>query len=289
MRMTIGFLLLTILAGCHGPQRVVSPPGCDPVYSQYHLEQFQWAGVSRVLVLPFANESSYTRADEEIARAFRAELQQMGRFEVVAAPPDDIARLSEQIHRNGHFSEDAMIQLGKCFKADVVVHGTVTQYSPYPRPRVGITIQAVSPWEGKVVASVDGLWDSNHLPIAKRAQNYYLQRRDERTPYHEANWIYQDDGHADELALLSPQLYQRWVSSELAAILVQDPGTVGQVFAPRGTKAQTPARPPEPLNMTPIGPPMPVGQQPMPAGVKPVAGREPDIAPKTETRYNPRP
>lgn len=286
-----------LFVGCHhgGPQRVVPPPGCDPVYTQFHNEQFEWANVNRVLVLPFANESTHTKADEEIARALRAELQQMGKFEVVAAPPDDLARLSEQIHRAGRFSEDAMILLGRNFNADVVIHGTITQYSPYPRPRIGITLQCVSPRDGKVIASVDGLWDSNHLPIAKRAQNYYLQRKDERGPYHEANWIYEDDGHADELALLSPQLYQRWVCSELAAILVQDPTKAGALFAPRGTKAQTPAKPPQqpqPMIVGPLGPPMPLDAKPSdakpgdtkPKEGKPAGSREPDLASTTEVR-----
>ena len=237
---------LLALAGCQTgpPHRLVPPPGCEPVFSQYHLDQFHWGDVARVLVLPFATESASARAADEMGRALRAELQQLGRFEVIAAPPDDLARLSDQIHRGGRFNEAAMLELGRAFRADVVIHGTVTQYSPYPRPRVGITLQAVAPSEAKVIASVDGLWDANHLPIAKRAQNYYLQRKTELTPYHEANWIYPDDGHADELALLSPQLYQRWVCSELAAILVQDPAVDGTIFAPRGTKALTPVRRP---------------------------------------------
>ena len=177
-----------VLAGCqHGEShRAVPPPGCEPVFSQYHFDQFRWSEVGRVLVLPFVNESSHTRADEEIGRALRAELQQLGRFEVIAAPPDELARLSDQVHKAGRFNEDAMLELGRAFRADVVIHGTITQYSPYPRPRVGIVLQAVSPAEGKVVGSVDGLWDANHLPIAKRAQNVlpqpYPPRRNLKTP-----------------------------------------------------------------------------------------------------------
>ncbi len=231
------------LVGCkHEPQRIVPPPGCDPTYSQFHNDTFRWANVSRVLVLPLCNESEYTRADVEIGRALRAELQQLGRFEVIAAESCDTCDLCVEIHTGGRFDEAAMLRIGKIYHADIVLHGTITEYSPYPRPRVGIVLQAVAPAEAKVVASVDGLWDANNLPIAKRAQNYYLQRKKELGPYHEANWIWPDDGHADELALLSPALYHRWVCSELAAILVQDPATTGTVFAPHGVKAVTPVK-----------------------------------------------
>lgn len=242
-------------AGCEhlAPARVVPPPGCDPTYSQYHLDTFHWADVGRVLVLPFANEAG-GRADEEINRALRAELQQLGRFEVIAAGPDELAKFSTQIHQGGRFREDAMLALRRAYSADVVIHGTITEYSPYPRPRIGIVLQAVAPAEAKVVASVDGLWDANHLPIAKRAQNYYTQRKKHRGPYEEANWVWPDDGHADELALLSPQLYQRWVCSEVAAILVQDPAVVGTVFAPHGTKAVTPVKRPYEMIGVPVVP-----------------------------------
>jgi hypothetical protein len=254
---TAAFVLAACLvpAGCEhlAPARVVPPPGCDPTYSQYHLDTFQWTNVARVLVLPFANEAG-GRADEEINRALRAELQQLGRFEVVAAPPAEIAACSTTVHRSGRFDEAAMLHLARAYRADVILHGTITEYSPYPRPRIGIVLQAVAPGEAKVVASVDGLWDANHLPIAKRAQNYYMQRKKQRGPYEEANWIWPDDGHADELALLSPQLYQRWVCSELAAILVQDPAVVGTVFAPHGTKAVTPVKRTYEIPGTPVTP-----------------------------------
>lgn len=254
-RFACSLAVLILGIGCsHTKDRVVPPPGCDPTYSQYHLEGFRWTEVGRVLVLPLLNESNHPRADEEIGRALRTELQQLGRFEVVAAEPDDAARYSRLIHKSGRFDEDTMLRMRRAYGADVIIHGTITEYSAYPRPRIGIDLQAVAPAEAKVVASVDGLWDANHLPIAKRAQSYYLQRKHERGPHIQANWIAPDDGHADELALLSPMLYQRWVSSELVALLVQDPTATGVIFAPHGTKAVTPAfRPPE-FSMG-IGPP----------------------------------
>lgn len=238
------FLLFMVplgLVGCaHDiPKRVSPAPGCLPTYSQYHSDTFRWGSVARVLVLPFRNESKYTRAGEEINTAFRAEMQQLGRFEVVASA-HDAPVLSTEIHKSGKFDEAELIRLKKLYSADVIIYGTVTQYSPYPRPKVGIIIQAVNTSDGKVIGSVDGLWDANNLPIAKRAQGYYLQRKP-RGPYVEANWIFPDDGHADEIALLSPALFQRFVCSEVASLLVQDPAATGIIFAPHGTDAVTPA------------------------------------------------
>lgn len=251
-------IIPVVLTGCtHGiPKRVSPAPGCLPTYSQYHAETFRWGSVARVLVLPFRNESKYTRAADEINTAFRAEMQQLGRFEVVASAADDSAVLSTEIHKAGKFDEAELIRLKKIYSADVIIYGTITQYSPYPRPKVGIVIQAINPNDGKVIGSVDGLWDANNLPIAKRAQGYYLQRKP-RGPYVEANWIFPDDGHADEIALLSPALFQRYVCSEVSSILVQDPSATGVIFAPHGSDAVTPA----PTKLSPdfVGAPYPTG------------------------------
>ena len=54
-------------------------------FSQYHLDGWEWERVDRILVLPFLNESQYTRAGDEARAAFTSELQRLGRFEVIAA------------------------------------------------------------------------------------------------------------------------------------------------------------------------------------------------------------
>ncbi|MBX9625104.1 MAG: hypothetical protein K2X82_14960 [Gemmataceae bacterium] len=196
------------------------PPG-PPTFSQYHLPGWDWTRVDRVLVLPLLNESAYTRADEEVRRALTSELQQLGRFEVIAAPPDDQGRLSQAVHRSGRFDEALLLEIGRSARADVVVAATITHYSPYPRPRLGLVVQAVAPLRAKVAASVDGLWDTADQRIADRVRAYYRQRPKERP-----NWVVRnhviasDDGFTEQLALESPALFQRFVCHEAALALL---------------------------------------------------------------------
>lgn len=206
-----------LTASCHTPDRPALPP--EPTASQYHADTFSWAAVSRVLVLPVLNESAHTRAGDEVGRALSIELQQLGRFEVVAPPAGHDARLAAQVHRGGRFDEAVMLDLAHAARADVILHGTVTTYSPYPRPRLGLVLQAVSPAEGKVVASVDGLWDATQRPVEVRAKLYYHQLPG-RHPWVANNVIAPNDGYADELALDSPMLFQRFVCHEAVATLV---------------------------------------------------------------------
>jgi hypothetical protein len=201
-----------------------------PTFSQYHLEGWNWASVDRVVVLPILNESAYTHAGDEVRAAFTSELQRMGRFEVVSTSPEDRAVQAAFVHRSGRFDEGVMLDFARQMGADVVVCGTVTQYSPYPRPRIGLVLQAVGPAEAKVVASVDGLWDTTDSHVAERCRVYYRQRVHPRLPVVRNNVIASDDVFASELALDSPALFQRWVCHEAVLALLGQP--VPGVIAP---------------------------------------------------------
>lgn len=229
--------------GCHLFSRVQArkvPPQAGPTFSQYHLDGWQWAGVNRVLVLPFLNESEHTRAAEEVRAAFASEMQKEGRFEIVSAPPDDQAILAQPVRRGGRFNEAVMLDLARATRSDVVVHGTITFYSPYPRPRIGLVLQAVGPAEAKVVASVDGLWDTTDAAVAERIRAHYRQKPRVRPPWIKNHVIATDDGFADEIALDSPALFQRAVCREavLALLGLPVPGiATGSPLGGDGTPA----------------------------------------------------
>lgn len=216
------------------------PPPAPTTYSQYHLDGWQWGSVARVLVLPPLNESPYTRADKEFQAALTSELQRLGRFEVVAGPPDDCARLAATIHRDGSFDEATMLELAKLTRADVVIHVAITQYSPYPRPRMGVVVQAVHPGLAKVVASTDGLWDTTDAGIAEQVRTYYRQRAKPLPPRIRNHQIVSDDAFAEELALDSPALFQRWVAHLVSDALLGEEGSAGVI----ATQTPGPGTPP---------------------------------------------
>lgn len=224
-------LVLTTAAGCGLLDRVRDrqrPAPAPPTFSQYHLDSWGWDGVARVVVLPFRNESGYTRAGEEAREAFVAELQRAGRFEVVATAADDRAYLAAAVRCSGRFDEALILDLARDTSADVVVYGVVSNYSPYPRPRLGLVLQAVGPQEAKVVASADGLWDSTDLAVADRAYVYYRQGVRQRRPWIRNHVIANDDSFAAEQALESPALFRRFVAREavLALLGLPVPGVV---------------------------------------------------------------
>jgi len=219
---------LIAACGCNLIARLAEPirnePPAQPppvTYSQYHLEGFAWDSVARVLVLPPLNESEHVRTAHEVQSAFVGELQRLGRFEVIAAPFDDEARLTKVIHRSGTFNEKELLIIGKETRADVIIHTTITQYSPYhPRTRLGLVVQAVAPLEAKVVASVDGLWDTADSRLADRVRTFYRQAPRKRA-WIRNHLIATDDTTMSEIALDSPALFQRFVLNDVSRMLLQ--------------------------------------------------------------------
>lgn len=216
------------------------PPPPPVTYSTYRQDGWDWANVARVVVLTPRNESAYSRADTEFQAALTAELQRLGRFEVVAAPIDDSANLSTVAHRGGSFDERTLLNIARTTRADVVILPTITQYSPYPRPRMGVVLQAVAPVEGKVIASVDGLWDATDGGIGEQVRAYYRQRPKPLPVYVRNHEIAADDNFAADIALDSPALFQRWVANVTSRLLVEGDGTgsAGLSLGGRGAKGE---------------------------------------------------
>lgn len=211
------------------------PPPPPVTYSTYRHDRWDWGDVARVVVLTPRNESAYTRADTEFQAALTSELQRLGRFEVVAAPTDEHANVSTAAHRGGAFDERTLLGIARTTRADVVILPTITQYSPYPRPRMGVVLQAVAPVQGKVIASVDGLWDATDGGVGEQVRAYYRQRPKPLPTFIRNHEIAADDNFAADIALDSPALFQRWVANTTARLLVDGDGK-GSVPLPPGGK-----------------------------------------------------
>ena len=130
------------------------------------------------------------------------------------------AKLASFAHQGGRFDEGVAVDIARTTRADALVYLTVTQYSPYPRPRMGVTVQAVAPFAGKVAASVDGLWDTADGGVAELVRAYYRQRPKPLPAYVRNHTIVADDNFAADIALDSPALFQRFVANTVAHLLV---------------------------------------------------------------------
>lgn len=103
---------------------------------QYHNPFPQ---LSRVAVLPFYNQSADPTIDQDqVALAYYNELQAIRGFEVV---PVGVTKARLQALRfEPRFPEDFQ-RLAQLLDVDAVVVGSVTEYSPYYPPRMGISVR----------------------------------------------------------------------------------------------------------------------------------------------------
>ncbi len=201
--------LLVIHSGCvrHRPVQTVMPTEPAP-YQQFVAPNFDWTTVKRVVLMPMANQTAFAQASAEIQQNLAAELQRAGRFDVVMETQEDSAARSRDVFTRGSFDELELLRIARQHDAQAILFGQVTQYHPYPPPRVGLSLIMISPGEGVAIASADGLWDAREAETAHQAQAYLHQK---------LNWRQSLMGV--DRALESPDVYQRFVCQQVATSL----------------------------------------------------------------------
>jgi len=117
-----------LLAGCAAfPDRMVQPIYHNP-FPQLH----------KVAVLPFYNQSDEPTVDgEQVAIAYYNELQAIPGFEVV---PVGVAKQMLIASRMEPRTGADFQQLARLMNVDAVLVGSVTDFSPYYPPRMGIAV-----------------------------------------------------------------------------------------------------------------------------------------------------
>src|SRR5262245_25058813 len=126
-------LLCAVSSGCLAlPDRILEPQFHNPFPQIY-----------RVAVLPFFNQSAEPTVDgEAVAMAYYNELQMIPGFEVM---PVGVARqmLAASITANAGREPRSGIEfprLARQMGVDAVLVGSVTEYSPYYPPRMGLSV-----------------------------------------------------------------------------------------------------------------------------------------------------
>jgi hypothetical protein len=120
--------LATLACGCAAiPEKLYEPQFHNP-FPQLH----------RVAVLPFYNQSAEPTVDgEAVALAYYNELQAIPGFEVM---PVGVARQMLAASGIEPRSASDFQQLARLMNVDAVLVGSVTEYSPYYPPRIGIAV-----------------------------------------------------------------------------------------------------------------------------------------------------
>jgi hypothetical protein len=130
----ISILLLTALAGCAACPDIVPLPELHNPFPQLRA----------VAVLPFSNQSNTdpTVDGDEVANFDATQLQQIPGFEVVPVGVTRQAIIQHKIVLQGppEVFRSELRRLGRLLKVDAVVVGSVTDFTPYYPPRMGLAV-----------------------------------------------------------------------------------------------------------------------------------------------------
>ncbi len=122
-------LILVMTVGCSAFPDVVHQPQVHNPFPQ----------LSRVAVLPFYNQSAEPTVDgDQIALAYYSELQQIRGFEVVPVGVTKKLALASGIQPQ---STADFQELARFMDVDAVVVGSVTEFTPYYPPRMGLSVR----------------------------------------------------------------------------------------------------------------------------------------------------
>lgn len=120
--------LTALLSGCAAvPTRTVLPVHHNP-FPQLH----------RIAILPFFNQSTEPTVDgDAIAIAYYNELQAIQGFEVM---PVGVTKRYLEASRLKPVTGSDFQELARLMRVDAIIVGSITEYSPYYPPRIGISV-----------------------------------------------------------------------------------------------------------------------------------------------------
>lgn len=242
-----------LLSGCAAvPSRYVQPVYHNP-FPQLH----------RVAVLPFYNQSTEPTVDgEALALAYYNELQAIQGFEVM---PVGVARRMLEASRIRPTSGSDFQELARLMRVDAVIVGSVTEYSPYYPPRLGLSIDwyAANPGYHPIPAGYGLPWgtaEEEFIPSKLVKESEFALAREQlksQTPQYDEQENRAQQAKNDEIS----QPADKQAAYETAADRVVGSGVNGGSVIGSGVPgAAPPPAWPDPRGFVPLPP----GQQPPP-------------------------
>jgi len=193
-----------ILVLCTSACQMVRAPQPKPINS-YWADARDVACVRRIMFLPIEPVPGVNAPLDRLRAAVLDELGKVQRFEIVPLP--DNTDEDETIYRaalHGGQPLDALVTLGKRYRVDAVVLGTVTSYRAYPPAHLGLRLQMLSLHSGRPVWAAEGLYDAAEEATLDDVRHY---ARSYLGP--EASM------HGYEINLISPTRFAAFVAHRL--------------------------------------------------------------------------
>ena len=177
--------------------------------SFYKSDEYNNAGVHRVLLVPFTFETNREKVVNEVTEAFSIELQKSAKFDIVLPHgfPEELL-LQNDLWNKGLVRAETVIEAKKRFKVDAIIFGTITHYKPYEPPILGMKVGMFSTVTGNIIWTADTILDSSEATVVRLVKTYY------RTNYQRKQSLY-----GWKIILLSMKRYAQFAAHQVITTL----------------------------------------------------------------------
>ena len=198
-----GVLAAGLLVGCAKPPSVP-----EPLIPCYLESPGALAGVGRAVLVEPPSDPSTAPVARDVAQALARAMAGRQLFQVDLATPGETGLDPAALDGRHTISLEQMKTIRAALQSDVVILAVMTEFHPYPRMRMGLRLQMLDLRSGRLLWSLDHVWDGTEDVTARRIQQYHKTR----TP-----------GLADPLewrvALVSPKAFGEFVAADVARTL----------------------------------------------------------------------
>jgi len=174
------FLFLIVVSavfpGCEFVERTWTRLGDKYPFENYYVDRPEVLKISRVLVMPFSNNTDCAGASKEVTDAFILELNKLGCFDVVTIAGAANIAIPEKPAKAGSISRESIRYLCDTYNADALILGEIKNYEPYRPFVLGIKFYTISAESGKTIWHVDETLDSSMKTVSNAARNYYYRQ-----------------------------------------------------------------------------------------------------------------
>lgn len=142
----------------------------------FKASDFAGYEVKRVVVFPFADQSDSVSGEPLFAlhAAFVREMRKRSPYEVVQLPRETMLEVeASDPAKTGEYQVEALIAVGRRFRADAIVFGRVTAARSYYPQTLGLRTEMVSTKTGATLWEVDAMYDAGDRDVENAVRLHF--------------------------------------------------------------------------------------------------------------------